>query len=158
MNNTIIIISVIYLFAAFAFILYAKTRLKTVVKSEPDWPAIDKRYPNARQELEKGNFNEVVKLCLRNIHGPKSLEAGQSLYVVFNVEHVDMSHDLKKRNPDKMTVVMQHDFTLTLLENDSFTVVLRFNDKQHSLNIPYNAITFFADPSVGFAFQRDDNG
>lgn len=126
----------------------------------PDWQKIQNRYPDAHRELGGGHFNEAVKSCLQNIHDPASLREGQSLYITFKSADAEMPDNLRRKHPDTMTIVMQHDFTLVAPENDSFMVTLNFSNKRgfgssrETLKIPYSAILLFADPSIGFALQR----
>ena len=52
-----------------------------------------------------------------------------------------------------MTIVMQHQFDDLGVGEDGFTIKLRFGGRPERLDVPFEAITSFADPSVSFGLQ-----
>ncbi len=52
-----------------------------------------------------------------------------------------------------MTIVLQHEFWDLEVEEDRFAVGLSFGGVPHRLEIPLDAVTVFADPSVEFGLQ-----
>ena len=52
-----------------------------------------------------------------------------------------------------MTIVLQHQFDSLSVGEDGFTVKLRFGGRPERLDVPFDAITSFADPSVSFGLQ-----
>jgi len=52
-----------------------------------------------------------------------------------------------------MTIVLQHQFANLMLSETYFEVDLSFNSIPHTLRIPYDAITYFADPHARFALS-----
>ena len=51
----------------------------------------------------------------------------------------------------------QHQFWNLQVKQAHFEVELSFNDKRENLVIPFKSITGFADPSVKFGLQFDEN-
>ena len=56
-----------------------------------------------------------------------------------------------------MTIVLQHQFWNLQVKQAHFEVELSFNDKRENLVVPFKSITGFADPSVKFGLQFDEN-
>jgi hypothetical protein len=52
-----------------------------------------------------------------------------------------------------MTIVLQHEFWGLEVEDDRFSVLLKFGGVPHRLEIPFEAVSVFADPSVEFGLQ-----
>jgi hypothetical protein len=52
-----------------------------------------------------------------------------------------------------MTIVLQHEFWDLEVEEERFAVGLSFGGVPHRLEIPLEAVTVFADPSVEFGLQ-----
>ena len=61
--------------------------------------------------------------------------------------------------PERMTIVLQHQFEQLTVGDDGFGVTLWFKGKEARLEVPFSAITSFADPSVefGLRFEPTDN-
>ncbi|MBY0422127.1 MAG: hypothetical protein K2Q06_07480 [Parvularculaceae bacterium] len=70
---------------------------------------------------------------------------------------VSIPDDLRATYPERMTIVLQHIFENLHVEEDRFSVRLRFKGKPADLVITFGAITSFADPSVqlGMTFNPD---
>jgi uncharacterized protein len=77
------------------------------------------------------------------------------LYVTFRTDHpgVVMDDTLQARYPSEMTIVLQHEFWGLEVSDDRFAVTLSFNSVSQRLEIPFAAVTVFADPSVEFGLQ-----
>jgi uncharacterized protein len=52
-----------------------------------------------------------------------------------------------------MTIVLQHQFRVLEVGEDTFSVNLSFQSRSERLRIPFAAVTTFADPSVNFGLQ-----
>jgi uncharacterized protein len=52
-----------------------------------------------------------------------------------------------------MTIVLQHEFWGLEVEDDRFSVLLKFGGVAHRLEVPFEAVSVFADPSVEFGLQ-----
>ncbi len=66
---------------------------------------------------------------------------------------VQISDNLLADYPDRMTIVLQHGFRELRVEDDKFSVVLRFDGVHDKLVIPFEAITKFVDPKTEFALH-----
>lgn len=60
---------------------------------------------------------------------------------------------LRKRYPEELTIVLQHQFWDLAVDRESFSVTLSFGGRKERLEIPFDAITGFADPGVRFALR-----
>jgi len=76
-------------------------------------------------------------------------------YITFNTTHPDVRMDsgLLNQYPENMTIVLQHQFANLMIAENYFEVDLSFNNIPHSLRIPFDAITYFADPYARFALS-----
>jgi hypothetical protein len=103
----------------------------------------------------------VEKALLRVVHDVLAMVAEQGLlgrhhlYITFRTDHpgVVMDDALRARYPNEMTVVLQHEFWGLEVSDDRFAVTLSFNNVSQRLDIPFVAVTVFADPSVEFGLQ-----
>ena len=77
------------------------------------------------------------------------------LYITFRTREpgVKIPGYLIERYPAEMTIVLQHQFEDLSVDSDGFAVSLNFNNVQERLDIPFQAITAFADPSANFGLQ-----
>ena len=66
---------------------------------------------------------------------------------------VEMSSRLRKRYPEEMTIVLQHQFWNLTADDDGFKVTLRFGGNPEPLTVPWSALRAFADPSSGFGLR-----
>ncbi|MEM9495274.1 MAG: ClpXP protease specificity-enhancing factor SspB [Pseudomonadota bacterium] len=63
---------------------------------------------------------------------------------------------LKESYPERMTVVLQHQFENLVVTDDGFSVSLWFKGKRADLTIPYLSVLNFADPSVEFGLRFNE--
>jgi hypothetical protein len=108
------------------------------------------------------NYGALVERALRGVvretlmqvaeHG---LPGRHHVYITFRTDHpgVRVADGLRERYPTEMTIVLQHEFWGLEIAEDSFSVTLSFNKLPQELQIPFEAITVFADPSVEFGLQ-----
>lgn len=66
---------------------------------------------------------------------------------------VEMSPRLRKRYPEEMTIVLQHQFWNLVADDQGFKVTLRFGGNPEPLTVPWAALRAFADPSSGFGLR-----
>jgi hypothetical protein len=108
------------------------------------------------------DYGRLVESALRRVvHDALAVVAEQGLpgrhqlYITFRTDHpgVSLADDLRARYPTEMTIVLQHEFWGLEVEDDRFSVLLKFNRVPHRLEIPLDAVTVFADPSVEFGLQ-----
>jgi hypothetical protein len=60
---------------------------------------------------------------------------------------------LREKYPTDMTIVLQYQYTDLVVTDMGFSVCLSFNNIPETLQIPFKAITGFADPYVKFGLQ-----
>ncbi|HPK66889.1 MAG TPA: ClpXP protease specificity-enhancing factor SspB [Thermoanaerobaculia bacterium] len=56
---------------------------------------------------------------------------------------------LRALHPDRMTIVLQHQFWDLEVESDRFAVTLSFGGQQQRITVPFAALLAFADPEAG---------
>jgi len=103
----------------------------------------------------------VEKALLRVVHdvlgtvAEHGMPGRHHLYITFRTDHpgVVMDDTLQARYPSEMTIVLQHEFWGLEVSDDRFAVTLSFNKVSQRLEIPFAAVTVFADPSVEFGLQ-----
>jgi uncharacterized protein len=103
----------------------------------------------------------VEKALLRVVHDVLGMVAEQGmpgrhhLYITFRTDHpgVVIDDTLQARYPNEMTIVLQHEFWGLEVSDERFAVTLSFNNVSQRLDIPFAAVTVFADPSVEFGLQ-----
>lgn len=76
-------------------------------------------------------------------------------YITFMTTHSGVAIDsaLLADHPETMTIVLQYQFADLTVANDHFSVTLFFGGKPSPMRIPFDAVTSFSDPSVGFGLQ-----
>ena len=85
-------------------------------------------------------------------------------YIGFSTLHkgVEIDDHLRAKHSENMTIVLQHQFADLIVGEDEFSITLFFGGKPSPMIIPFEAVTSFNDPSVGFGLQfgiadDDDN-
>lgn len=66
---------------------------------------------------------------------------------------VSIPDALKEEYPERMTIVLQHQFENLEVDENKFEVTLWFKGKESRLIVPFQAVTSFADPSVQFGLR-----
>lgn len=96
----------------------------------------------------------VVQKALRLV-GEHGLPGDHHFFITFNTRHpgVMIADELRRRYPQEMTIVLQHQFYDLEIDDQGFSVVLSFDGVKQSLAIPFHAMITFADPSVKFGLQ-----
>jgi uncharacterized protein len=99
-------------------------------------------------------LRQAVRAAL-DVVARQGLPGRHHLYITFRTDHpgVAIAEDLRARYPSEMTIVLQHEFWGLEVAEDRFAVGLRFGGVPRRLEIPLDAVTVFADPSVEFGLQ-----
>ena len=76
-------------------------------------------------------------------------------YIIFRTDDdgVVIPDYLRAEHPEEMTIVLQHQFDDLQVDEETLTVMLRFNGNPETLVVPLSSVTSFADPSVSFGLQ-----
>jgi hypothetical protein len=108
------------------------------------------RYDLLVQEALRGTVRHVLSTVARD-----GLPGEHHFYISFRTKArgVRLSNRLRDRYPDEMTIVLQHQFWDLRVSDQSFEVGLSFQNISEMLLIPFEAVTRFADPAVGFELQ-----
>ena len=99
-------------------------------------------------------LRHVVREALRET-AANGLPGAHHFYITFRTGHagVVMPDWLRASYPEDITIVLQYQFWGLEAEDDRFAVTLSFNGRNERLEVPYEAVTAFADPSVKFGLQ-----
>ena len=110
----------------------------------------DMMVQEALRSVVRQSLTQVCKDGFRGEH---------HFYITFKTKspHVILPDFLHQQYPEEMTIVLQHQFWNLQVNEKHFEVELSFNDKRENLVIPFGAITGFADPSVKFGLQFEEN-
>ncbi|MGH6913928.1 MAG: SspB family protein [Geminicoccales bacterium] len=107
-------------------------------------------------------YDKMVEDALRGVvrasiacaadHG---LPGSHHFYVTFRTTDpgVELHETLRRKFPQEMTIVLQHQFWDLRLSADAFHVSLSFGGVARPLTVPFAAITAFFDPSVQFGLK-----
>jgi len=104
--------------------------------------------------LIEGALRSVVRQALAKVV-QNGLQGEHHFYISFltHFSGVEIPDYLREKYPEEMTIVLQHQFFGLTVTDEGFSVLLSFNNVRERLNIPFAAVTTFADPSVNFALQ-----
>lgn len=99
-------------------------------------------------------LRQVIHRALK-LTAAEGLHGDHHFYITFRTgaDGIAVPPYLRAQHPDEMTIVLQHQFDDLTVDADGFSVSLRFNGKPEKLEIPFEAVTSFADPSVNFGLQ-----
>lgn len=117
--------------------------------------------------VEKIDYDELVEKSLRSvvyyalkIVEQQGLPGENHFYITFktNFPGTIISRNLQIQYPDTMTIVLQNQFENLIVRHNSFSVDLSFGGIPQTITIPYDAITYFADPyaKFGLSFTLDE--
>ncbi len=108
------------------------------------------------------DYGQLVERALRRVvHDALAVAAEHGLpgrhhfYITFRTDHPGavIGDGLRARYPTEMTIVLQNEYWGLEVGPDGFAVTLSFNNQGQRLEIPFEAVRVFADPSVEFGLQ-----
>ena len=119
--------------------------------------------------LSEINYDKLIEKSLKQvviealkIAEAQGLPGENHFYITFktNFPGTSIPRDLKIQYPESMTIVLQHQYANLVVSNTSFSVELSFGGRPQTLTIPFEAITYFADPyaKFGLSFSFYENG
>ena len=114
------------------------------------------------------NYEKLVEKSLKHVMidalklaQKQALPGEHHFYITFKTDHpkAQVSKYLLEQYPHEMTIVIQHQYFDLKVEEKSFSISLSFGGIRQDLNIPFDAVTYFADPYAKFAlsFTSDDS-
>ena len=104
--------------------------------------------------LVEDALRSVVRSSLRIVENI-GLPGETHFYISFTTTYdgVELDESLRVEHPEQMTIVIQHQYANLKVSDDHFSITLFFGGKPSPMNIPFQAVTSFNDPSVGFGLQ-----
>ncbi len=104
--------------------------------------------------LAQSALRQVVKLALMRVER-EGLPGNHHFFIAFDTTRPDvgMSERLRKKYPEEMTIIIQHQFWNLKVHANRFEVDLSFDNIPEKLVIPFDAIKGFFDPAVQFGLQ-----
>ena len=96
----------------------------------------------------------VVKKSLELVN-EEGLPGDHHFYISFDstYEGIKVPSELKAGEDNEIKIILQHQFWDLIIDDHKFSVVLSFSGKKKNISVPFNSITSFSDPSVGFSLQ-----
>ncbi len=114
------------------------------------------RYDLLTQDALRSVVRRVLTDAARN-----GLPGEHHFFISFDTRHqgVRISPRLRGQYPEEMTIVLQHQFWDMTVSDDGFEVGLSFGGVPERLQVPFQAVKGFFDPSVqfGLQFQSEDD-
>ena len=107
-------------------------------------------YGKLMHRAMRGLIQQVLEDVAQN-----GLPGEHHFFVTFDTGHPDVriADWLRERYPDEMTIVIQHWYEGLEVGPDGFAVTLNFGDNPERLEIPFDSLRTFVDPSVEFGLR-----
>ena len=107
-------------------------------------------YDKLIEKSLKGVITNALKIVEK-----EGLPGDHHFYIAFRTDHpkTKVNDLVKSQYPREMTIVLQHQFSNLQVSDDCFSVTLSFNRIPCPIVVPYDAITYFGDPSVKFGLN-----
>jgi hypothetical protein len=111
------------------------------------------RYDLLTQQALRGVVRNVLMDAAK-----KGLPGDHHFFITFDThaDGVKMSERLRAQHPKEMTIILQHQFWDLVVNDYGFEVGLSFGGITERLNIPFEAVKGFFDPSVQFGLQFEE--
>ena len=111
------------------------------------------RYDLLTQQALRGVVRNVLIDAAK-----KGLPGEHHFYISFDTraDGVRLSDRLRAQYPEQMTIILQHQFWDLEVDETEFSVGLSFGGVPEKLEIPFEAIKGFFDPSVQFGLQFEE--
>jgi hypothetical protein len=108
------------------------------------------RYDILAQEALRGVLRQVLTDAAKN-----GLPGDHHFYITYDTtaDGVRMSTRLREQYPQEITIILQHQFWDLIVGDEAFEVGLSFGGVPERLNVPFDAVKGFFDPSVQFGLQ-----
>jgi hypothetical protein len=99
-------------------------------------------------------MRSLIRRVLTDV-AQNGLPGAHHFFITFDTRHPEakLADWLHERYPEEMTIVIQHWFDALVVTDEGFSVTLNFGDAPEALQIPYDAIKTFVDPSVEFGLR-----
>jgi hypothetical protein len=110
--------------------------------------------------LVQNAYLGVVRAVLSQVAATGELPGEHHFVIAFRTDArgVKISPRLQREWPQEMTIILQHQFSNLVVNEEGFSVTLFFRSVPETLNVPFSALRAFADPAAGFSFQFNVEG
>ena len=108
------------------------------------------------KSLIKSSLIEVIKHALKKT-SEYGISNGHHFYITFDTTNPknQIPEYLKKDYPKTMMIVIENEFWNLKVEQEYFSVDLKFKGKIDHLKINFSSLKTFVDPSVSFTLNLD---
>ena len=108
------------------------------------------------KSLIKSSLIDVVKHALKKT-SEYGISNGHHFYITFDTIHPEnqIPKYLKKDYPKTMMIVIENEFWNLKVEQEYFSVDLKFKGKIDNLKVNFSSLKTFVDPSVSFTLNLD---
>ena len=108
------------------------------------------------KSLIKASLLNVIKHALKKT-SEYGISNGHHFYITFDTTHPknQIPEYLKKDYPETMMIVIENEFWNLKVDQDFFSVDLKFRGKIDHLKINFLSLKTFVDPSVSFTLNLD---
>jgi hypothetical protein len=112
----------------------------------------DERFPYESWVAEA--LTGVLARALREV-SENGVAGDHHFYVNFRTDEpgVKIPEFLRAQYPEEITIVLQYQFEELNIDDEGFAVTLSFSGNRHRLYVPFESVSSFTDPSVGFSLQ-----
>jgi uncharacterized protein len=110
--------------------------------------------------LVQNAYLGVVRTVLSQVAATGELPGDHHFVIAFRTDArgVKISPRLQREWPQEMTIILQHQFSNLMVNEEGFSVTLFFRSVAETLYVPFSALRAFADPAAGFSFQFNVEG
>lgn len=114
-------------------------------------------YNDLIQEAQKRAYRFLMRDVLALVAELGDAPGEHHFFIEFftGAPGVSIPDHLKEQYPERMTIVLQHQFENLTVSDDHVGVTLWFKGKEARLEIPFDAVIQFADPSAQFGVNFD---
>ena len=108
------------------------------------------------KSLIKSSLIDVIKHALKKT-SEYGISNGHHFYITFDTTNPknEIPEYLKKDYPKTMMIVIENEFWNLKVEQEYFSVDLKFKGKIDHLKINFSSLKTFVDPSVSFTLNLD---
>ena len=108
------------------------------------------------KSLIKSSLIDVIKHALKKT-SEYGISNGHHFYITFDTTNPknEIPEYLKKDYPKTMMIVIENEFWNLKVEQEYFSVDLKFKGKIDRLKINFSSLKTFVDPSVSFTLNLD---
>lgn len=105
-------------------------------------------------DIIESSMRHVIYKILKKVE-KEGLKGGHHFIISFIVKYhgVVVPKYLEDKFSEEMTIVIQHQFSSLIVNENEFKISLSFSGVIEKLTIPYLSIISFADPSINFGLK-----